>query len=130
MKWTDLRLRLRALVFRKRMDQELRGEMEFHLDMMVRRNVARGMSVEEARRHAALRFGPSPAVLEGCRDERRVNLAYGLGNDIRYALRQFRRAPAVLAICVLSLGGGIGGNPAIFSIGNGGLLRPVGFQNP
>src|SRR5215813_14226480 len=106
MKWTDLRLRLRALVFRKRMDQELRGEMDFHFDMMVRRNVLRGMSEDDARRRAALTFGPSPAVIERCRDERRVNLAYGLGNDIRYALRQFRRAPAFVAICVLSLGCG------------------------
>jgi putative ABC transport system permease protein len=130
MKWTDLRLRLLALVCRSRMDQELRREVDFHFDMMVRRNVARGMSVDEARRHAALTFGPSPAVLERCRDQRRVNLVYGLANDIRYAFRQFRRAPAFVAVCVLSLAGGIGANTAIFSIVNAVLLRPVAFPEP
>src|SRR6478752_270321 len=108
MKWTDLRLRLRALVFRSRMDQDLRGEVDFHLDMMVRRNVARGMSMDEARRQAELRFGSSGAVLERCRDERRVTLMYGLGSDIRYAFRQCRRAPAFVAVCVLSLAVGVG----------------------
>jgi len=130
MKWTDLRLRLRALVFRNRMDQDLRGEVDFHLDMMVRRNVASGMSMDEARRQAELRFGSSGAVLERCRDERRVTLMYGLGSDIRYAFRQFRRAPAFVAVCVLSLAGGIGANTAIFSIVNAVLLRPVALPEP
>ena len=130
MKWADLRLRIRALVFRNRMDRELRGEVDFHLEMMVRRNVARGMSVDEARRQAELRFGSSGAVVERCRDERRVNLAYGIGADIRYAFRQFRRAPAFVAVCVLSLGCGIGANTAIFSIVNAVLLRPVAFPEP
>src|SRR5438128_12282344 len=100
MNWADLRLRLWALVFRNRMDQELRGEVDFHLDMMVRKNVPRGMSVDEARRQAAIKFGSSPATLESCRDERRVGLLYGLGTDIRYAFRQFRRSPGFVAVCV------------------------------
>lgn len=130
MKWADLWLRLRALVFRNRVEQELHGEVDFHIEMMVRKNVARGMSVDEARRQAAIKFGSSPGVLEGCRDARRVNLIYGLGNDIRYAFRQFRRSPAFVAVCVVSLACGIGANTAIFSIVNAAWLRPLAFPEP
>jgi predicted permease len=130
MKWSDLRLRLLALVFRTRMEQELQSEVEFHIEMMVRKNVARGMSVDEARRQAAIKFGSSPGILERCRDERRVNLVYGLWSDIRYAFRQFRRSPAFVAVCVVSLACGIGANTAIFSIVNAALLRPLAFPEP
>ncbi len=49
-----------------------------------------------------------------------------LMRDIRYALRQLARAPALPRSPILTLGLGIGANTAIFSAVNGLLLRPPG----
>src|SRR5215213_5180060 len=47
-----------------------------------------------------------------------------IGNDVRFALRQMRRAPAFALSAVLTLALGVGANTGIFSLLNG-YLRPL-----
>jgi len=50
--------------------------------------------------------------------------------DVRFALRLFRRRPGISAVVVVMLALGIGVNVAIFSVINGVLLRDVSLPHP
>jgi ABC-type lipoprotein release transport system permease subunit len=50
--------------------------------------------------------------------------------DVRYALRSWRRAPAIPAVALTALTFGMGANIAIFSVVHAVLLRPLPVAEP
>jgi predicted permease len=51
-------------------------------------------------------------------------------NDVKYSLRQFRRAPGFTATAMVSLGLGIGASTAVFSLLNSIMLRSLPVKDP
>jgi len=130
MGWTDLVLRVRALVRRGHADDDLNEELSFHMEMEALKEKTAGMSDEEARRVARLHFGGVDQVSEECRDVRGLTMLENLARDVRYGARVLRKTPGFTAIAVLSLAIGIGANTAVFSLLDTVLLRMLPVRNP
>ena len=122
--------KLCALFSRGRLEREMAEEMQAHLDGLAERNVAAGMSPEEARSAALRAFGGVEQIKEQARDERRFLWIEQLGQDLRYAVRSLARSPAFTVTAVLTLALGIGVNAGLFSLFNMIAFKSLPVKDP
>jgi predicted permease len=120
----------RAVFGRATLDEDLRAELDAHLQMEVEANLDRGMTPENASLSARRRLGNPTIIRESSREAWMFRSQETLFQDLRYGLRVLRRSPgfAVTSVSVIALG--IGANTASLSLLDAVVLRPLPVKAP
>jgi predicted permease len=113
-----------------RKENDLREELQFHLELEARERMEAGAAADEARRAAARDLGNEARVREDVRAVWTWRPLDELTQDVRYAIRSMATHRAVTIFAVFSLALGIGANTAIYSFMEAVLLRTLPVPDP
>ena len=122
---------------RERILREMDEEIGAHIAMRVDELRALGMSAADAEAEALRRFGDSDEYRAyAARRAERRGRSHGIterldewAQDVRFAMRQFRRNVGFTALAVLTLALGIGANSAIFSVVHRLIIAPLPYTD-
>src|SRR3954469_22615011 len=118
-------------IFRKdELGQRIAEEMQSHIEMEIADRVRGGQDEETARREVLMRFHGVDATKERYREQGGVPAIEHFVQDVRYALRAFRKEPsfALTATAVLTLG--FIASLTIFALVDAALIKPLPYRDP
>jgi predicted permease len=118
------------MFWRRRSSKDFAEEIKAHIELEADELRDEGLSADEARRRARVRFGNVQAAKERFKMR---NRGAWLGNglrDTRFSIRQFLKNPGFAVTAVLVLALGIGASVAIFAFVDAALIRPLPYANP
>jgi macrolide transport system ATP-binding/permease protein len=122
--------KLKWFVQRRRREDELREELQFHLDQETELHGEAGLPEQEARWAARRELGNLARLREDTRSAWGWPRLEQLGQDLRYALRAMAANKPFSLLVIISLALGIGANTAIYSFMDSILLRSLPVSGP
>ena len=124
-----LRVALRSIVRRRRVDEELNEEIQHHLERQIDEELKGGLSPADAEHAARRALGNIEHAKEQLRDARAGAWIDQLERDLRFGVRAMVRRPGFTCVAVSTIALGIGATTAIFSLADNVLFRPLPFPN-
>jgi predicted permease len=109
---------------------QVREELEFHIENYAADLMRGGVPRAEAMRRARGDLGSIPAGSEQCRAAWGTRFVDELRADLRFAARMLAKSPGFTAIAVGSLALGIGANTVIFTAAQHMLLDKLAVPHP
>src|SRR5688572_12920891 len=95
--------RVHALFRRDATTDEIREELQFHVQMRAEEYAQDGLDPDAARRAALRRFGNLAVIQDRGYDERGGGVMETILQDLKYALRQLARQPSFSVLAGLTL---------------------------
>ena len=131
--WRWLRARVSRLLFvieQRRLDEDVRLEIDTHLALLIERYRRQGLSPDEAYFAARRQFGNPTGLRQDIHEMNSIRWLEQTVDDVRHGMRQCRSNAGHAAVVVATLGLGIGGATAVFSVVESVLLAPLPYEEP